>query len=127
MEATFCKRERLVSKILIDKLFGDEASRSANGYPLRVVYNIRQRQQDDEPIQILISVPKKRFHHAVDRNRVKRQIREAYRHQKQQLLAAVHDDKALMIAFVWIADRHVATDFIADKMKKLLAHITTKL
>ena len=127
MEATLSKRERLVSKILIDKLFGDTASRSAVDYPLRTVYHLRQRQEGDEPVQMLISVPKKKFHHAVDRNRVKRQIREAYRHQKQQLYTALPGDKALLIAFVWMAGSHVATDTVAKKTKRLLAHITGNL
>lgn len=127
MEATFRKKERLVSKNLMDKLFGDAASHTAAEFPLRVVYNIRERQQGDEPVQVLISVSKKRFHHAVDRNRVKRQIREAYRHQKQLLYTAIPEDKALMIAFIWMTSNHVATDIIADKTKRLLTRITAKL
>ena len=54
-------------------------------FPLRVVYVNKERAHGEVPVQILISVPKKRFKHAVDRNRVKRQVREAYRLHKQVL------------------------------------------
>ena len=58
-------------------------------FPLRVVYVNKERAQGEVPVQILISVPKKRFKHAVDRNRVKRQVREAYRLHKQVLYEAL--------------------------------------
>ena len=75
VRATFSKRERLVSQRLIEMLFGQSANKSLAAFPLRVVYHLRKRQEGDEPVQMLVSVPKKRFHHAVDRNRVKRQVR----------------------------------------------------
>ena len=40
-------------------------------YPLRAVFHKTDRQQTGVPVQVLISVPKKHFKHAVDRNRVK--------------------------------------------------------
>ena len=51
-------------------------------------------------VSVLISVPKKRFHDAVDRNRVKRQIREAYRKLKHSLVEnMVSREEGLLIAF----------------------------
>src|SRR3712207_8450403 len=47
--------------------------------------------------KMLISVPKKHFHHAVDRNRVKRQVREAFRKNKQLLKG-----RNVAIAFIWL-------------------------
>lgn len=77
---TLCKAERLYSKIVIEKMFAGGASRSFSVFPLRAVYMSVDRQE--VPASILISVPKKRFKRAVKRNRVKRQIREAYRKNK---------------------------------------------
>ena len=77
---TLEKRERMNSKILIEKLFSG-GSKSLSAFPLRIVYML----VEDENLptaSLLISVPKKRFKRAVKRNRVKRQIREAYRKNK---------------------------------------------
>lgn len=127
VRATFSKQERLVSQHLIDLLFGQSASSSLAAFPLRVVYHLLERREDDEPVQMLVSVPKKRFHHAVDRNRVKRQVREAYRHSKQLLYDALPDGKSLLIAFVWLSDRQLPTDEVAVKVDNLLERLIAKL
>ncbi|MCJ8164836.1 ribonuclease P protein component [Pontibacter sp. E15-1] len=79
---TFSKEERLCSKRLIALLFSKGSS--FNLYPLRFVYHTPQ---DAPPAQtqVLISVSKRYFKRATDRNRLKRQIREAYRLNKQVL------------------------------------------
>lgn len=120
---TFRKRERIVSTRLIEMLFGKGDSQSLSAYPLRAVFLQTTRQVSYAPVQILISVPKKRFKHAVDRNRVKRQIREAYRHQKQLLEGAVSEDKQLLIAFIWLSDRHCQSTDIETKVVSLLQRI----
>ena len=74
----------MVSNLLIEALFENGSSQSVSAFPLRAVYQTIERREGHAPVQILISVPKKRFKHAVDRNRVKRQIREAYRRHRQR-------------------------------------------
>ena len=120
---TFRKQERIVSTRLIEMLFGKGDSQSLSAYPLRVVYLQTARQEKCAPIQILISVPKKRFKHAVDRNRVKRQIREAYRHHKQILDGTIAEEKQLIIAFIWLSDRHCPSSEIEKKVIGLLQRI----
>jgi ribonuclease P protein component len=127
VRATFSKRERLFSLRLIEMLFGQSASRSLAAFPLRVVYLLRERQDGEEPVQMLVSVPKKRFHHAVDRNRVKRQVREAYRLRKHALYEALPEDKSLLLAFVWLSDRHLPTADVAARVGKLLGKLETTL
>ena len=122
---TFRKQERIVSTRLMEMLFGKGGSRSLAVYPLRAVYLQTEHQQGCAPVQILISVPKKRFKHAVDRNRVKRQIREAYRHHKQLLDGAVAEDRQLLIAFIWLSDRHYHTEEVEKKVVSILQHIKT--
>ena len=123
----FRKRERLVSLRLIDVLFGGGHSRSVAAFPLRAVFMQRPRGAHDEPLQMLISVPKKYFHHAVDRNRVKRQVREAWRLHKSLLAEALASDKQLLIAFVWTSDTLLPTSAVAERVANLTRRITEKL
>jgi ribonuclease P protein component len=123
----FRKRERLVSLRLIDELFGGGHSRSVAAFPLRAVFMQRPRGAHDEPLQMLISVPKKYFHHAVDRNRVKRQVREAWRLHKSLLAEALASDKQLLIAFVWTSDTLLPSSAVAERVANLTRRITEKL
>lgn len=120
---TFPLKEHLKSKRVIEKLYAEGASVTA--YPLRAVF---LEQQDQDPAAaILISVAKKRFRHAVDRNLVKRRIREAYRTSKHPLIEALaNDGKKLAIAILYIDTKHNSTAFIKRKMEKLLDNIITK-
>jgi ribonuclease P protein component len=76
---------------------------------------------------ILISVPKKRFKRAVKRNRVKRQVREAYRLQKQLLIEPLEARGLhVLIAFIWL-DSHLHPSLeVHAKVRKLLLHIVDK-
>lgn len=79
----FPKYERLCKENEIQSLFDQGAGFSC--YPFRVVY--RFRPVGDQPVtcRLLLSVSKKRFHHAIKRNRVKRLIRESWRKNKAPL------------------------------------------
>ena len=116
MAPTFRKKERIVSNLLIETLFEKGNSQSLAAYPLRAVFLKKERQQGHAPVQILISVPKKRFKHAVDRNRVKRQIREAYRLHKQLLGNCISDDEVCRKASEQVPRQEQALQFQAMKM-----------
>ena len=124
---TFCKKERVVSKKLIESLFEKGDSQSLAAFPMRVVYMQVERQAGDSPVQILISVPKKRFKHAVDRNRVKRQIRESYRLNKQIICDVIPENKQMLIAFIWLSDKHYPTNEVQKRVVTLLQKIARKL
>lgn len=100
---TFGKKERLTHRNQIDSLFNE--GKSFNIRPIKVFY------QTVEPVPIpelktLIAVPKKRFKRAVDRNRLRRLIREAYRLNRTLLLNRVNTSTiSLHIAFVYIGDK----------------------
>ncbi|MBO5186831.1 MAG: ribonuclease P protein component [Prevotella sp.] len=126
---TFGKRERLVSRKMMERLFGGGGSRSLSAYPLRLVYLRMERVESDVPAQVLVSVPKRHLKHAVDRNRVKRQVREAYRHNKQAITDALDatPDKMIVMAFVWQADTLHDSKDVAGSVKSLIMRLAERL
>ena len=78
----FPKAEHLCLKRDIERLFS-AGTKSLSAYPLRVV--VGAAETGSVPVKVLMSVSKRRLHHAVDRNRAKRQMREAYRLNKHIL------------------------------------------
>lgn len=106
-------------------MFTGGASKSFSVFPLRVVYMSLPEQ--DETASILISVSKKRFKRAVKRNRVKRQVREAYRKNKHELLSVLSEQgQKLAIAFIYLSNELVPSTIIEEKIKILLARIAEK-
>ena len=75
------------------------------------------------PAEVLSSVSKRHFKRAVKRNRVKRQIREAYRHHKTILTERVSDDKSIAIAFIWLADELFDSQQVERCVKRLLGKV----
>ncbi|MBO4942536.1 MAG: ribonuclease P protein component [Muribaculaceae bacterium] len=97
------KKQKLCSATAIDLLFGSggaEFSRIA--YPVRAVARRNDRRRSDASLTFLISVPKKRLRHAVDRVLMRRRIREAFRltHQDYPLPQGLRVD----IAFIYVAN-----------------------
>ena len=109
---TFSKEERLCSKKLIAQLFTKGSS--FNLYPLRFVFIKAETPAPQFP-QVLISVSKKYFKRAVDRNRLKRQIREAYRLHKQQLLAE-NGNPIAVLGLIYIGKEKKAYSIIEKKL-----------
>lgn len=115
---TFCKAERLYKRTLIEKLFSGD-NRSFTVFPLRVIYMSIETLNVDSAI--LISVSKHRFKRAVKRNRVKRQVREAYRCNKA--LLKVEDGKHYLIAFIYLSDQLFPSSTIATAVRSALQRI----
>lgn len=96
MKNTYPKHEKLKSKTTIDLLFSE--GKSVSKYPLRLVY-APIALEDGERIKMGVSVSKKYFKKAVDRNYFKRVLRETYRLNKQLLLENMDKPYALMFFY----------------------------
>lgn len=96
MNFTYPKKERLKSKTTIGLLFSE--GKSVSKYPLRLVY--RQAEVDAaEKIKMGVSVSKKYFKRAVDRNYFKRVLRETYRLNKHLLLDNIQEPYSVMFFY----------------------------
>lgn len=121
---TLSKEERICSKKLINELFTGNG-RSMTAFPLRVVFMKRTIVDDQPRAAMLVSVPKRYFKHAVDRNRVKRQVREAFRRNKSIITQNITDDhEAVAMAFVWLTDEKFPSSEVENRMVRLLTRIS---
>lgn len=122
----FYKEERLCSRKYLDLLFKNGSSFLL--YPFRVSYRFVD-QTAAFPVQVVINVPKKRYKHAVDRNLLKRRIREAYRLQKQDGLYELlpENNGLLLLSLQFVGKQKYEFIFIEKKLsavlKKLLSNV----
>lgn len=126
MRHTLPKEERLSWKRHIDYLF--EQGKSFIAYPLRVVYVVMVAGELKAPASFLVSVSKKKFKRAVKRNRVKRQVREAYRTRKADLFTTLDQNgKSLLVAFLYLEKETLPSSSIDKAMVKALRTLGEKV
>ena len=126
---TLSKEERLCSRTLIDRLFNGGGSRSMTAFPLRMVYLKADREPHAPQVQMMVSVPKRCFKRAVKRNRVKRQVREAFRKQKTALLARLEMEtgQQLILAFIWLDVKLYDSKAVEQRVGNLIERVSEKL
>ena len=128
IKLTFNKSQHLCGETAISQLFRE--GKAFLVFPLRVVYRVMLRDvgthgscvRDNRPaVRVLVSVPKKQFKHAVDRNRFKRLIRESYRLQQHELNEVLDANGLVMdVAFTAVHNQIPKFDYLKSRMGKIL-------
>lgn len=119
---SFKKEERLCNIKLIEKLYHDGSSFLV--YPFRIVW-LPEDINSDLPVQVLISVPKKKFKRALDRNLIKRRIREIYRlHKSEDLYPFLNEHSVkLLIGINYIGNEIADYAFMEKKFLAALLRL----
>ncbi len=115
MRYTFTKPERLKNDKEISRLF--EEGKSITVFPIRLIYLFRDGDKQ-EHIKAAFTASKRNFKKAVDRNRIKRLLRESYRLNKPQLYRSL-DTKNYIFMFIYIGKEAVNMDTINEKIRQL--------
>lgn len=118
------KIEKLCSEIAIGQLFdrSDPAVDSIIAYPLRASWKLNGKRAAHCP-QFLVSIPKKRIRHAVDRVQMRRRVREAYRLNRHLFPS----DMPIDIAFIYVANEVLPYAKVESSMKRILSKINERI
>lgn len=123
---TFKKSERLKSRKIIERIFNREGQSFAT-YPILTVW-LETPLNSEFPAQVTFSVSKKKFKKAVQRNRIKRLMREAYRLNKPKFYDSLQaKEKQIAIIFVYIAKEELDFNTVEAKMKQSLKRLRRNL
>ncbi len=117
MPCTFGKEERLCSRKLIDRLYAEGHRLMA--FPFSVQWIATE---GPEPCQVMIVAPKRKFHHAVDRNRVRRLTRECWRRRKPALYDFLQQHNlCIALSLVYVHNEIMTYEQLSRKADKLMA------
>ncbi|MEO6456120.1 MAG: ribonuclease P protein component [Ginsengibacter sp.] len=117
---TLTKSERLKSRRLIEQLFTE--GKSFSNYPFKVLYLVFE--SGPMSLQSGFAVSKKNFKKAVDRNRIKRLMREGYRLQKNSLTEKLDNQKKFMtVFFIYIGAALPTYEIVSEKIYTALTRL----
>ena len=119
------KYERIYKENDVAALFSK--GKGVSVYPFRMVYLFRKDESQPVTCRLLISVSKKRFHHAFKRNRVKRLMRECWRKNKSTLVEICEKDNiSIDVALVYTATVIHSYNEMFDKTKKAIHELVKR-
>lgn len=116
---TFSKEERICSKLTIERVL--DKKQKVFVYPYKCFYDFTPSSEEAAVNRILISVPKRSFKHAVDRNRLKRLTREAYRlNHRQEFDSHLPENTRADLIFFYVGRELLPYNLIEDKIIEIL-------
>ena len=117
----YAKNGKLKSKKAIDSLF--RQGKTINAFPIRAIY-LSEENATGISTNVGVSVPKKNFKRAVDRNLLKRRMREAYRINNHSLKTHLKKNASVInIMFIYTAKQILPYKEIEDKIKVILSRL----
>ena len=122
MRNTFRNEEKLKKKNLITELFA--SGKSVSVFPLKMIY-LQNDHDSTYKIKAGVSVSKRNFKSAVDRNRIKRLMRESYRKNKY-LIYNNEDTKKHILMFIYQGKKEVSYELMEEKMIQLIEKFLLK-
>lgn len=116
------KIEKLCSETAISRLFmrGSRDTATALSYPLRLAWRVDRERSVSCP-RFLVSIPKKKLRHAVDRVTMRRRVREAYRLSRH----LIDRDLPVDLAFIYVADELLPYDRVLSSVRRLLERVAS--
>ena len=119
---TLSKQERLSSRKDIETLF--ESGQSLAKYPIRLVW-LMQPEPTSAPVSVMFSVSKKKFSRAVDRNRIKRLLRESYRLLKPAFYETLPSGTHILLGIMYTGRELPVLDDIQKGLNVALERLVT--
>ncbi|MEQ8908197.1 MAG: ribonuclease P protein component [Vicingaceae bacterium] len=120
------KKERIYLKEEIQELF--KKGRWSKQHPIRLVSVSRESEAQEATVKMGVSVPKKNLKRAVDRNKIKRLIKESYRlHKKPLLEKCKKEEKSCLLMFVYGDKELLPYPRIEKKIILLLQELEAKI
>lgn len=114
---TYSKTEKLKSRTLLNQVFAE--GKSLNAFPLKITFTSKDIETKSSS-KVGVGASSRYFKKAVDRNRIKRLLREAYRIHKNQLIDLLPEKKQLNVFILFIGKDLSETALIAEKMSTIL-------
>ncbi|MGJ8658874.1 MAG: ribonuclease P protein component [Cellulophaga fucicola] len=118
---SFPTKEKLKSKKLIGELFTD--GKSVSSFPIKLIY--LPCTLENTPLKVGVTVPKRNFKSAVDRNKIKRLLREGYRLNKHVIFNNI--DKEFALLFLYLGKKMPDYAEIEKSMVEVLAKFYKKV
>ena len=123
---SFHKNERLCNKRQIEELYASKCRMMV--YPLSIHWVVADGPSQTSRLQVLIVAPKKKLHHAVDRNRMKRLMRECYRIRKNALLQILQEkDQHMTLAINYMHTELTDSEHLGKRFDKLFDALCTHI
>jgi len=123
MKNTLSKSERLTNPVAISQIY--DKGRHLNDYPFKIVW---LKEVGGTGLKVVFSVPKRKFKRAVDRNQIKRKLRETYRKNKHELQkVAKNKNTRVSLFLIYLGKDIPSSEIVDDKINVLLKRLTKEI